>query len=149
MIHDTLDQFVRYTGLHARFEIVAKWLKETDLGNLQLGRHEILPNGEAFANVQEIDFRGKTAIPAEYHRKYIDIQIPVTGVEQMGWQPRAAIPSLVTFDETQDVALVHLPTEDWVTVKPGEFVVFFPTDVHTPGYVTTAPHKKIIIKVLY
>ena len=149
MIHDTLDQFVRYTGLHARFEIVAKWLKETDLGNLQLGRHEILPNGEAFANVQEIECRNRDQIPAEYHRKYIDVQIPVTGVEQMGWQPRAAIPSLVTFDETQDVALVHLPTEDWVTVKPGEFVVFFPTDVHTPGYVTTAPHKKIIIKVLY
>ena len=149
MIHDTLDQFVRYTGLHARFEIVAKWLKETDLGNLQRGRHEILPNGEAFANVQEIECRNRDQIPAEYHRKYIDVQIPLSGVEMMGWQPLKTFPDIVPFDTEKDVALAHIPAEDWVTVKPGEFVVFFPTDVHTPGYVTTAPHKKIIIKVLY
>ena len=149
MIHDTLDQFSRYCALHTRFEKILKWLEQTDLETIPLGRQDILPDGEAFVNVQEVKFRAKADIPAEYHRKYIDIQIPLSGVEQMGWQPLTAFPSVIPFSEEQDVALANLPAADWVTVKPGEFVIFFPTDVHTPGCISMQPHKKMIIKVLY
>jgi len=148
MIHDTLDQFSRYAALHTRFEKITKWLEQTNLGNLPLGRHDILPNGEAFANVQEIECRNRDQIPAEYHRKYIDVQIPLSGVEMMGWQPLKTFPDIVPFDTEKDVALAHIPAEEWVTVKPGEFVIFFPTDVHTPGDIVTEKHRKIIIKVL-
>ncbi len=147
MIHDTLAQFANYCMLHPRFGKIAKWLQKNDLNALPLGQHEILPNGEAFVNVQEIAVRNQTDIPAEYHRKYIDIQIPLSGEERMGWQPLAQFPKEIPFATEKDVALAQLPTDDWVTVKPGEFVIFFPTDVHTPGLVC-GPHKKMIIKVL-
>ena len=147
MIHDTLPKFASYQTLHPRFAKIAKWLEKTDLGALPLGQHEILPNGEAFVNVQEIDVQPQAEIPAECHRKYIDIQIPLSGVERMGWQPLADFPKEVPFSVEKDVAIAQLPTNDWLTVKPGEFVVFFPSDVHTPGLVRET-HKKMIIKVL-
>ena len=147
MIHDTLANFAQYRALHPRFEAVAEWLQQTALDTLPLGQHEILPNGEAYVNVQEIAPRQKAEIPAEFHRKYIDIQIPLSGPECMGWQPLAKFPSEAEFSEEKDVALATSPTSDWVTVNPGEFVVFFPTDAHTPGLVTAA-HRKMIIKVL-
>ena len=147
MIHDTLLQFARYQTLHPRFAEIAQWLERTDLGTLPLGQHEILPNGEAFVNVQEVEVRPQAEIPAECHRKYIDIQIPLSGVERMGWQPLADFPKEVPFSVEKDVALAQLPATDWVMVRPGEFVIFFPTDVHTPGLVQEA-HKKMIIKVL-
>jgi YhcH/YjgK/YiaL family protein len=147
MIHDTLAQFSHYQLLHPRFEKIAKWLEENDIATLPLGQHEILPDGEAFVNVQEINVRPQAEIPAECHRKYIDIQIPLSGVERMGWQPLAEFPKDVPFSVEKDVALTQLPATDWITVRPGEFVVFFPTDVHTPGFIQE-PIKKIIIKVL-
>ncbi|MBR4124808.1 MAG: YhcH/YjgK/YiaL family protein [Victivallales bacterium] len=147
MIHDTLSLFATYSALHPRFGKIVKWLEETDLNALTLGQHQILPNGEAFANVQEIAVRPPDEIPAECHRKYIDIQIPITGTEKMGWQPLDKFPKDIPFSEEKDVALAQLPPFDWITVKPGEFVVFFPTDVHTPGWVDET-NKKIIIKVL-
>ena len=80
MIHDTLDQFSRYAALHTRFEKITKWLEQTNLGTLPLGRHDILPNGEAFANVQEIECRNRDQIPAEYHRtSHSSICPPRTG----------------------------------------------------------------------
>ena len=147
MIHDTLANFTKYTALHPRFAAVAKWFRETALEQLAPGRHEILPNGEAYVNVQEVEVRAREEIPAECHRKYIDIQLPMSGVEQMGWQPLADFPAEVPFDEEGDVALAKVPAPDWVTVRPGEFVVFFPSDVHTPGLVG-GPHRKMIVKVL-
>ncbi|MBQ4480735.1 MAG: YhcH/YjgK/YiaL family protein [Victivallales bacterium] len=147
MIHDILLNFAHYCALHPRFEAIAQWLRQTALDALPLGRHEILPNGEAFVNVQEIAPRPMEEIPAEYHRKYIDIQIPLSGIEQMGWQPLSKFPVDVEFSTERDVALAKSPTRDWLSVAPGEFVVFFPTDVHTPGLVSS-PHRKIIVKVL-
>ena len=147
MIHDTIENFTRYTALNPRFEKVAKWLAETNLDSLSIGQHQILPDGEAFVNVQELTPRPKTEMLAECHRKYIDVQIPLSGPEQMGWQPLADLPKEVPFSTENDAALAKLPTDDWITVRPGEFVVFFPSDVHTPGLVTGS-HKKMIIKVL-
>ncbi|MBR6471753.1 MAG: YhcH/YjgK/YiaL family protein [Victivallales bacterium] len=147
MIHDTLANFAQYRALHPRFAAIVPWLEQTALTTLPLGRHEILPDGEAFANVQEIAPRREEEIPAEVHRKYIDIQIPLSGPERMGWQPLANFPSETEFSEEKDIALASSPASDWVTVNPGEFVVFLPTDVHTPGLVTAA-HRKMIVKVL-
>lgn len=147
MIHDTLANFTQYRALHPRFEAIAQWFQQTELDTLPLGRHEILPNGEAFVNVQEIAPRPQAEIPAEYHRKYIDIQIPLGGIEQMGWQPLANFPVNAEFSTEKDVALAIAPTRDWVSVAPGEFVIFFPADAHTPGLVN-AVHRKMIIKVL-
>lgn len=147
MIQDALDNFGQYIPLHPRFTAVAEWFSRTDLGRLPLGRHEILPAGEAFVNVQELSVRLREEIPAEYHRKYIDIQVPLSGPEQMGWQPLAKFPAEVPFDLERDVALAKISAPSWVVVNPGEFVVFFPNDVHTPGLVSS-PHRKMIVKVL-
>ncbi len=42
-------------------------------------------------------------------------------------------------------------TVDYVTLKPGNFVVLFPQDAHAPGIAPDgkpAPCRKIVVKVL-
>ena len=146
MIHDTISNFRKYASLNPRFGVVADWLESTDLKTLACGKHEILPNDEVFVNVQEITGRELSEIPVEAHRKYTDVQIPLSGDESMGWLPAAELlPE--PFDAERDVVLTRQDVSDLVKVRLGEFIVFTPDDAHAPGC-CTGTLKKLIVKVL-
>ena len=81
----------------------------------------------------------------ETHNEYIDIQIPLTGVEQMGYTQRADLPE-ADYDAVKDLTLYEGLADDYLTVKPGMFTLFFPSDGHAPG-ITPTGLKKIIVKV--
>lgn len=146
MIHDTIANFCKYLALNPRFAAVAEWLEKTNLNTLECGKHQILPNDEVFVNVQEITGRLLDEIPVEAHRKYTDIQIPLSGDESMGWLPAAELlPE--PFDAEKDVVLTRQDVSDVVRVRTGEFIIFTPDDAHAPGC-CTGRHKKLIVKVL-
>ena len=146
MIHDTLQNFRQYAALNPRFAAVAEFLEKNDLKQLSTGKHEILPDGEAFANVQEITGRNVAAIPVEAHRKYIDVQIPLGEMELMGWMPYAVMQPENEYNAEQDMQLSHQAVPRWETVLGGEFIVFFPGDAHAPGG-GAGKLRKIIVKV--
>lgn len=148
MIHDTLKNFRRYLPLHLRFGRVADFLEKTDLNALADGRVDILPDGEIFANVQTPGTRADEDAPLEFHRRYIDVQIPLSKPERMGWLPLEKAPSGLCYKEENDAALGPGAHSSVVTVVPGEFVIFFPQDVHAPCIGDGSSMHKIIIKVL-
>lgn len=132
MIHDTLENFGHYLALHPLFATVANYLRSTDLKSLTQGRVEILPNGELFANVDVATGRNCPDALVEYHRKYIDIQIPLAVTEKMGWMPVEKVPAALTYSDERDAGLGKAVPTSWITVTPGEFVIFFPQDAHAP-----------------
>lgn len=146
MILDSLKNLKQYATLNPRFEKAIDFILNTDLGNLPLGRNEICGD-EIFANVMEAQPRTKEEVPVEVHRKYIDIQIPLSGDEVMGYTPIEDLPDGEYSDEN-DVTLypVGMLAGDYVNVKRSMFTVFFPQDGHAPA-VTPVKLKKIIIKV--
>ncbi len=148
MIHDTLENFSLYLPLHPRFAKVAEFLRTTDLRSLPQGRVDILPHGEIFANVQAPTSRTPEATPLEYHRKYIDVQIPLAEPEEMGWLPLAKAPASLTYNPETDAALGPATHTSRPTILPGEFTIFFPQDAHAPCIGDGRPMPKIIIKVL-
>lgn len=148
MIHDTLENFSRYLPLHPRFAKVAEFLQTTDLRTLPQGRVDILPDGEIFANVQRPRSRTPEATPLEYHRKYIDVQIPLEEAEIMGWLPLSKVPESLRYNPETDAALGPAPHTSRPTVLPGEFTIFFPQDAHAPCIGDGREMAKIIIKVL-
>ena len=146
MILDSLKNIKDYSSLNPNFAKAIEFIQNSNLDTLPLGRNEIC--GDAvFANVMEVKPKTKEEAMIEVHRKYIDIQIPITAPEVMGYSPLAELPE-PEYDEAADAALypAGMAAREYFNVKTDEFVVFFPQDGHAPA-ITPAAMKKIVIKV--
>ncbi|MBR2318910.1 MAG: YhcH/YjgK/YiaL family protein [Bacteroidaceae bacterium] len=146
MVLDSIEKFGMYLSLNPNFARALEFLQNSNLQELPLGRNEICGD-LVYANVVEVKPKSIENAPIEIHRKYIDIHIPVSGNEQMGYIPINELP-YAEFVEADDAALypVALRARDYFNVKRGEFAIFFPQDGHAPA-ITDVPLKKIIIKV--
>lgn len=146
MILDALDRFGDYLGVHPLFGEVAAFLRETDLEALADGRHEVGRDG-CFALVGGY----RTIAPGqgfiECHRRHVDVQILVRGVERIGVVPRARC-TATAWDEARDLETLAGEV-DYVTLRPGLFAVFLPQDGHMPMLAAGAPAdvQKVVVKV--
>jgi len=146
MIVDRIENLEKYFSLNPLFKEVAEFLSANDMNSLSTGIHKI-KGDEVFVNIQEA--KGKTVDEAvlEYHHEMVDIQIPFSGCETYGYVPVADLPP-VEFDEAKDVALLPgVPSQSYVTCKPGMFVMFFPQDGHAPFISDEPLLRKAIFKI--
>ncbi len=146
MVLDSLENLKNYEGLNPYFSKVISFIENSDLTTLPLGRNEICGD-LVYANVMETKPKTKEEAFIEIHRKYIDIQIPISHDEIMGYTPIAELPS-ADYSDADDVAIypVGMPARDYFNVHKGEFTIFFPQDGHAPA-ITATPLKKVVIKV--
>lgn len=146
MVLDSLSNLKGYEAINPNFAKAIEFIMGTDLNALPLGRNEICGD-LAYANVMEVQPKTKEEAKIEIHRRYIDIQIPLTGDEVMGYTPIGELPA-TDFNEDDDYALypAELAARDYFNVKKGEFVIFFPQDGHAPA-ITPSTLKKVVVKV--
>lgn len=149
MILDTIQNASRYLSLSGNFKDAFKFLQRTDLRELALGRHEI--NGEMiYASISRGPGRSRQEGRLETHVSYIDIQMVLTGTEEMGWKPRSTCEQPTgAYDERKDIQFFSDLPDTWFSMRPGQFVVFFPEDAHMPMISPDEIHKVVIkIKVV-
>ncbi|MBR4042640.1 MAG: YhcH/YjgK/YiaL family protein [Bacteroidaceae bacterium] len=144
MVIDNLKNLRDYASLNPLFAQAIDYIENTDLKALAPGKIVLVEN-ELIVNVNEIGPKTKEEAKLETHNEYIDIQIPLTDVEQMGYTQRADLPE-EEYDAVKDLTLYEGLADDYLTVKPGMFTLFFPSDGHAPG-ITPTGLKKIIVKV--
>lgn len=146
MILDSLKNIKDYSNINPNFAKAIDFILNTDLNELPLGRNEICGD-KVFANVMEVSPKTKEEALIEIHRKYIDIQIPISAGEVMGYTPLKELPE-IEFNEATDAALYPqgMAAREYFNVNTDEFVVFFPQDGHAPA-ITPSPMKKIVVKV--
>ena len=147
MILDSLENAGKYVNVHPRFKKAFEFLQNTDLLALPFGKIE-LQGSEIFVIVAEVV--GKTAEEArmETHNQYIDIQVPISAVETMGWIAGNKLENeLDAYNEQKDVCFFTDKASNLLQVHPFQFAVFFPEDGHQPG-IAVGVHKKIIVKIL-
>jgi len=147
MILDTLENGGLYESVHPRFKQAFDFLRNTDLVALPLGKIE-LDGSNLVVNVVEIP--GKTVEEArmETHNLFIDIQVPISTTETMGWVAGNSLKQVTSpYNTEKDITFFEEKATTFLHVKPFEFAVFFPTDGHQPGIVEGI-FKKIIVKVL-
>lgn len=146
MIIDTLAHFEQYMVLHPFFAEVKAFLDTHKLNEMPDGKYVIRDN-ELFLNLQTVEGRIKEKAVFEYHRKMIDIQIPLNTTECFGYKPVVELPT-VPFNEENDIAKIPLcPVEHVVTCTPGMFAVFFPQDGHAPCICKDSTFRKAVFKV--
>lgn len=146
MIIDTLDNLDKYISLNPLFAQAVDYLKSTDLNAFKAGTNVHLKGADLIVNVEQTQPKTKEQAKLETHTKYIDIQIPLSGVEVMGYTPLKSLPAS-DYDTGNDITFYEAIAQDYITVKPGMFTIFFPQDGHAPGISQTGI-RKVIVKVL-
>jgi biofilm protein TabA len=145
MILARLEQADRYLLLHRDFAAAVAFLRDQPLSDLPLGRAEI--TATVYAMISRSPARQRSEARLEAHRKYIDIQYVIAGVEEMGWKPHTRCQRQHgEYDAERDIEFFNDLPDTYITVRPGQFVVFFPDDAHAPLIGSGEVHK-VVIKV--
>lgn len=125
------------------------FLRQTGLPRLADGRTEI-DGDRVFALVQRYTTANDGTLNFEYHRKYIDIQVIVSGVEMIGWTDADRLEVTTPYDEAKDVCFGRAAAGAWTPVRleAGQLAVFWPADAHAPKQCADAPLRvmKIVVK---
>ncbi|MFP5408131.1 MAG: YhcH/YjgK/YiaL family protein [Gammaproteobacteria bacterium] len=146
MILDTLAQADRYSMLHPLFARAFDYLRSTDLGALAPGRHDI-EGAQLFALVEDCAGRTRADAQLECHRRYIDIQLVLAGVDEMGWRPLAeCVAPSTDYDAARDIRFFDDAPASWIATPPGSFCLFFPDDAHAP-LVSAGRIRKVVLKI--
>jgi len=146
MILDKLTNSGLYESVHSRFKKAFDFLNSTDLAQIPLGKIE-LEGSDLVVNIVEVD--GKTVDDArmETHNNFIDIQVPVSQTETMGWKPTADLKEVTQpYNSEKDLTFFADKAYNMLQIHPLEFAIFFPEDGHQPG-IAQGKLKKIIVKV--
>ena len=149
MIYDHLKNSTAYASCHPLFAQAFAFIERACRDDLPIGRYEI--NGDRlFAMVQEYDTKESSACRFEGHRRYIDVQYIISGVEGMNVMEKSRAEAVTEYDHQKDVTF-FAPAEDTtlLTVRGGEFALFYPHDIHRPGVAVEvpAPVRKIVVKI--
>ena len=148
MIIDTLANAGKYHCLNPLFSKAFEYITQMDLGVLQPGTYEI--GGEELKAVL-MEKPGKSAEESlekfECHNKHIDIQVLLEGEEQIGWKPRTDCKEPKgDYNPEKDVLFYQDAPDMYFALRPGQFVILFPEDVHAP-MISEGNIKKLVIKV--
>ena len=142
MIVDKIENLARYVALNPLFADVVAFLHHHDLPTLPNGSHPI-HGDRLYVNVEDDLGKRREEAAVEYHRRMVDIQLPLNIPETYGFVPVDDLPPL-PFDEDRDFAKSDgLPVRGFITLKPGEFVIFFPEDGHAPCIADGLIHKAV------
>ncbi|MDF7761476.1 YhcH/YjgK/YiaL family protein [Kosakonia cowanii] len=115
-----------------------------------VGKHEI-DGSRLFYLVSEDMTQPFAERRAEYHARYLDIQIVLKGEEGMTFSTQPA--GAPDTDWLADKDIAFLPQgeqEKTVVLSAGDFVVFYPGEVHKPlcAVNTPAQVRKVVVKLL-
>ncbi len=146
MILARLAEADRYLPLHPLFARAFDFLRNTDLATLVPGKHGI-QGEQLFAIVEACAGRTRAEAKLECHRRYIDIQLVLEGVDEMGWKPVAeCVDPATDYDAVRDIRFFNDAPASWIATPPGAFCLFFPDDAHAP-LVGTGSIRKVVVKI--
>jgi len=148
MIADLLQNADLYARLDDRLAVGLKYLQMTDFSKFAPGKY-LIEDNEVFASVSEYNSKKPEDAKWEAHQKYADIQYIVSGEEKMGYAPLNTMEVTEAYNPDKDIVFLK-GQGDYVTAKPGMFVIFFPHDAHQPSVMIkeSSPVKKVVVKVL-
>lgn len=146
MVVDRLENLEKYVSLNPLFAQVVDFLKSTDLNKLEVGKIE-LQGKDLVVNIAQTTPKTKEEAKLETHNVFIDIQMPLSGTEIMGYTAATdCVPANAPYNEEKDITFFEGAATDYISIKPGMFAIFFPQDGHAPG-ITPDGVKKVIVKV--
>lgn len=146
MIKDSIKNYLTY-NLDEKLNAGLKYLAQTDFSSMENGKDEILKD-KVFAIVQDYNTKPENIAKFEAHRKYIDIQYIIKGHEKIGVAQIEGYTAIDDYDEEKDIIFFDGKANDFITMKEGDFAIFFPQDLHMPSVAINESSyvKKVVVK---
>lgn len=148
MIVDHISRWQSYIG-------ITPYLKEAvefalTLTDKPVGRYEYdgLPAGCVYAMVQEGETQPYAAGKVEAHRKYLDMQIMLTGGETVYYADIDGLTECDPYKEDADIGFFEKAGQP-AEISAGMFYLVLPHDGHMPCRELNGPgtYRKIVLKV--
>ncbi len=127
-----------------------EFLEQAAGRELAPGKYEI-PFPGAYVELQEKELLSPLSERFEAHERFVDIQCLFSGKERLLITSRNSAAVHVPYDDSRDLGwFKHSVDTAAVELRPGEFVFFFPEDVHQPGCVPegVTPGTKVLKAVV-
>lgn len=144
-----MDELANLKALGPNFARAVEFLQANDLDGLGDGRHEI-SGDSVFVSIGTSDFRKFEDAKPELHRRYFDIQIPLSKPDTIGVGEFTGVFS-DEFDIENDVGFYEGMELENLEVKKGEFLLVYPgVCAHRPCCSADGEGKirKAVVKVL-
>lgn len=147
MIYDTLENLSKYDKIVS--PEVLDFVKSLNV-NTKCRRYEI--SERIYANVEEYHTRSEFECMLEGHRKYIDIQLLISGEERIDFINTDGLKILENYDCERDILFYKKPKSELsrIYLNGTNFAIFFPEDAHAPQITTLNLQnnvKKVVIKI--
>lgn len=146
MIITTLDCASRYEALHPLFHTLFEYIRQHDLLHTELGRITVKGDDLFINNVAPQTTPVEQSV-LEMHRSYIDVHVVLEGEETFGWLDLSDVKTFSKpYSAEGDCALSTNPSQNFVTLHPGQIAIVWPEDAHAPA-LGPGPLRKLICKV--
>ena len=135
------------------FDRAFAFLAGNDVAALADGKHMI--DGERlFASFESLRTQDEKERRFEAHRRYLDIQILLSGVEKQLYAPGLSGMNVLEDNlEKGDIAFYSSPARHGALVlEPGQYAVYFPGEPHCPCCAANAGGdaiRKVVFKILW
>ncbi len=147
MIIDTIQNAHKYFSVHPLFEQAFAFINRADLMNAADGKSDVGEGLKAIFSNAPGKAKEVSLQKFECHNKNIDIQLCINGTETIGWKPREKCSSPNgEYNDEKDVLFFNDSPDMYFQLAGGQFVIFFPEDVHAP-MIGDADIKKLVMKV--
>lgn len=144
-----ISTFAKHYKKHPeRWAKAFEFLKENDLKSLPTGK-QTLSEGLT-VSIEEYTTREPGKEWLEGHKKNIDLQFIVEGCELQGYAKIQTAAEIVNpYTDKKDVGHYLVPTINYHVIRPYQFTIFFPDDIHMTNiqYGEKAKVRKIVFKV--
>ncbi|MDE6277528.1 MAG: YhcH/YjgK/YiaL family protein [Muribaculaceae bacterium] len=105
------------------------------------------PAGPITVKCEEPPMMPRERVALEAHQRFIDIHVPLKGVEGIGWAPlRTLKHPHGPYDPGRDIQFFGDSAHSILHVHPGQAAIFFPHDAHAPN-IGLGNHRKLCIKI--
>ena len=149
MIYDKLDNIEIYKSLSKDIYEGLDFLRQAspDIAN---GVYQISPRVKAIVSEYETKTENKNGFEA--HKRFLDIQCTLKGIEKVCCHPIEKLKETVLYSEENDAALYAADVQSQeMIIGEGYFAIFYPQDGHMPQLCVDEPIpvKKVVVKIEY
>lgn len=131
MILDKRSNAKNYLGINPEMDVALSFVAAMNPSQLAVNTRVELQGSDVFYSVGE-PMLSQREMNFEFHQRYIDIHVPVTGTEEIALCPASTRPADTTFDVEKDAGFFPGKPVNVVKVPAGWFCVCFPDDAHVP-----------------
>lgn len=147
MIYDNLKNASLYFPLGEKIQKALTYLQSTNFDAIEPGTYDI-EGTDIYAVISEYASKPLSSGRWEGHKKYIDIQFVVHGIEKIGFTEAKKVITLQEYNPIKDCAIFK-GEGSFISLEEKHFCILFPSDIHMPGIAINIPKpvKKVVVKV--